>query len=358
MSHRKSFLLLVCLIMAVAGPALHALTVRNGTTLTVEAVFDDVLAPAIEAKTLRANEQWNIPTSAEARYQLSFREGDRMLASTVLHGGARVAGLEATPAGYRIVVGASESAAAADDRTPASCLRGQMIGLVLGCLTFNADNGQSYTVTGNTSGLPVIGPACLCGVETGPVGPCLGSGFFVETQCLTGAAAEAQLRQSLIVRNLTPTPVRVNIMNPPALVIESRDIPSLGSITLPGGPLMTSLVFFVDNQRVASSFFRNVAVAVLEKLPTRYAVAIIPDETPGDAATRADAPIRCWSGRTIGLVMDSLAFTSEGQTYYLAGNLRGVPMLGQTCLCGRLLPPNEKAPIPLPIIDATAFCGE
>lgn len=138
---------LVCLLTVVAAPALHALTIRNGTTLTVEAVLDDVLAPAIITRTLRPNEQWNQGTSAEARYQLTFREGDRTLASAVLHGGARVAALEATPDGYRVVV---SSDAKASDASIAGCLSGEMIGLVLGCLTFNAGNGQSYTVTGNT----------------------------------------------------------------------------------------------------------------------------------------------------------------------------------------------------------------
>lgn len=359
MNIRTRFFLVLCLVMTAATPALHALTVRNGTSITVKAVLDDILAPAVVSQTLLPKQQWNPSTSPEARYQLTFLQGDQELASTVLHGGATAAELEATPAGYRIVVsGAGGKASSADDAAAIGCMSGEMIGLVFGCLTFNADNGKSYTIGGNTNGLPVLGPACICGTEAGKIGPCLEPGFIVESKCVTGptgAVVEPE-QPALIVRNLTPTPARVSISHPPSLVITSRDIPPQGSITLQGGRRLTSLVFFINDQPVASTVVRDVAVAALEKLPSRYVIAIVPNQSQIDAV--AADPVGCFSGTAIGMLMDSRAFTSGDQTFYLSGNLDGVPMLGKTCVCGTVLPPNEKAPIPLPIIRVDELCED
>lgn len=167
-------------------------------------------------------------------------------------------------------------------------------------------------------------------------------------------------QEPLIVRNLTPTPVRVNIANPPALVISTRDIPAQGSITLQGGRRMTSLVFFVNDKPVANTLIRDVAVAALEKLPTRYVIALIPNQNPAGTAARSTAAdaVSCWSGDAIGVVMESRAFTNGNQTFYLSGNLAGVPFLGRTCVCGTLQPPNEKAPMPLPIIEVIELCQD
>lgn len=54
----------------------------------------------------------------------------------------------------------------------------------------------------------------------------------------------------------------------------------------------------------------------------------------------------------------SRAFSSDDETYYLSGNLENVPLIGPTCVCGKLLPPNEGAQIPLPIIQVEERCGQ
>lgn len=364
---RKLAVVVLFLMVAAAMPALGALTVRNGTQLTVEASLDEILEPAIQSKQLGPRESW-VPAgvSPDGHYRLAFRQGDRELAAATLHGTARTATLLLTPGGYRVAVSSAERAPAIDDASAVAlpqCLRGHMIGLVLGCLTFNADNGQSFTVTGNTSHVPLLGPTCLCGEEVGKVADCLAPGLFVNSQCPIGGA-NAEVQQSpLIVRNLTPQPVRVAVQHPPAMVVFTRDIPAQGSITLEGGQLTTVLTFFSGENFLARAVVRDAAVAALEKIGSRYIVAVVQNQIDdtvraSESASTSAPTIGCWSGTSIGLLMDSRAFSSEGQTFYLSGNLSGVPFLGRTCVCGTLLPPNEKAPIPLPIIQVAERCEQ
>lgn len=101
---------------------------------------------------------------------------------------------------------------------------------------------------------------------------------------------------------------------------------------------------------LASMVTRNVDVVTLRQSGSKYNVQLTP--------SLPDKPMvgNCRRGLTIGNIRGIRAFAKGGTVFFLSGNLRNVPLGGDACVCGTLVPPKGKGDFNMPTLHVANIC--
>lgn len=158
---------------------------------------------------------------------------------------------------------------------------------------------------------------------------------------------------ALTVRNETGITVEATLDEVLAPAVQGSSMKPGGTWSPVASPQAQYRLSFTQNDRLLADtlLLGSVQTAALVQTPDGYRILL--DRTTGSAA--AAAPAGCIRGKVIGNVFGCLSFnTEDGRTLTLTGNTKGLPLIGDACICGTEI--GKAGPCLFPAFNVEKRC--